>query len=46
MNIWFKSVKEYYNMGLYTKENVAVFVKARFINENEYKQITGEDYAE
>lgn len=46
MNIWFKSVKEYYGMGLYTKDNVKVFVKAKFISADEYKLITGEEYAE
>lgn len=41
----FKIVKRYYDKGYYTKENVATFVKARKITAEEYKEITGEDYA-
>ena len=41
----FKIVKRYYDKGYYTKENVATFVKAGKITPEEYKEITGEDYA-
>lgn len=46
MSIWFRSVKKYYEMGLYTKDNVKVFVRAKFINADEYKIITGDEYVE
>lgn len=42
----FKIVKRYYDKGIYTKENVAVFVKAGKITTNEYEQIVGETYEE
>ena len=44
MGVWFNSVKRYYDMGLYTKEQVGVFVKAVMISDSEYKAITGEEY--
>lgn len=44
--MWFVSVKNYYDMGLYTKDNVKVFVKAAMITEADYKTITGDKYAE
>lgn len=37
-------VKEFYNNGWYTKENVATFVEAGFITADDYKDITGEAY--
>lgn len=43
--MWFASVDRYYKMGLYTKDNVKVFVKANMITEADYKSITGEKYA-
>ena len=43
--MWFASVKNYYDMGLYTKDNVKVFVKAKMITEADYTTITGEAYA-
>lgn len=46
MSIWFNSVKRYYEMGFYTKENVGTFVKANMITSTEFKAITGEEYAE
>ena len=42
----YKIVKRYYDKGIYSKEDVAVFVKAGKITEEEYKSITGEEYAE
>lgn len=42
----FKIVKRYYEKGIYTKENVAVFVKAGKITAEQYEQITGDTYAE
>lgn len=40
----FKIVKRYFDLGIYSTENVAVFVKAEKITSDEYKTITGEDY--
>lgn len=37
-------IKQYYEMGLYTKDDVKVFVPS-MITSDEYKEITGEDYA-
>lgn len=42
--MWFNSVKRYYDMGLYTKENVALFVRANMIAKEDYKIITGDEY--
>lgn len=39
------SVKRYYDMGKYSDEQVKVFVKAGWITEEQYKEITGEEYA-
>lgn len=40
----FRIVKRYYDRGLYTKQNVAVFVRAGKITPEEYTQITGDVY--
>lgn len=42
----FKIVKRYYDKGYYTKEDVAVFVRAGKITAEQYEQITGEVYEE
>ena len=42
----FKIVKRYYDRGIYDKDDVAVFVKAGKLTADEYKEITGEEYAE
>lgn len=42
--MWYNSVKEYYDMGFYTNDNVKVFVVANMITPEDYKKITGEDY--
>ena len=42
----FKIVKRYYDKGIYSKEDVATFVKAGKITAEQYKEITGEDYTE
>lgn len=42
----YKIVKRYYDKGIYTKENVAVFVKAGKITTEQYEEITGEAYKE
>lgn len=42
----FSIVKRYYNLGFYNEDKVAVFVRAGQLSEDEYKQITGEEYSE
>lgn len=37
-------VEKYYKQGLYTNDNMKVFVKACYITADDYKTITGEDY--
>lgn len=44
--MWASIVGNYYNLGLYTKDNVKVFVKAGWISDIDYKTITGEAYEE
>ncbi len=41
----FNIVKRYYNSGIYNKEDVAKFVRARKITEKQYEEITAEKYA-
>lgn len=41
---WFETVKNFYDSGLYTKEQVAVFVVKGKITHVQYEQITGEEY--
>ena len=41
----YKIVKRYYDKGIYSAVDVATFVKAGKLTPEEYKQITGEDYA-
>ncbi len=41
---WFEKIERYYKNGLYTNEQVKVFVQAGKITEIEYKEITSEDY--
>lgn len=42
----FKIVKRFYDKGYYSKEDVAVFVRAGKITAEQYEQITGEVYEE
>lgn len=39
-----KTIKKFYDKGIYTKENVAEFVEAGLIIASEYQVITGEEY--
>lgn len=41
---WFEKIERYYNNGRYTNKEVKKFVKLNKITEEEYKEITGEDY--
>lgn len=40
----YDTIKNYYDKKLYTNNDLKVFVKAKWITEIEYKQITGQDY--
>lgn len=42
----YNSIKRYYDMGKYTLEQMKVFVKAKWIEEEQFKEITKEDYSE
>lgn len=42
----YKIVKRYYDKGIYSAEDVKVFVKAGKITADQYKDIVGTDYAE
>lgn len=42
----YKIVKRYYDKGIYSKENVATFVRAGKITVEQYKEITGDTYEE
>ena len=46
MSIYYKTVKRYYDKGLYTKDDVAVFVRTGKITKEEYTLITGLPYPE
>lgn len=46
MSRLFKTVKRYYDKGIYTKEDVAQFVVAGKLTAEEYELITGEPYEE
>ena len=42
----YAKIKKFYNLGLYTKENVAKFVEKGIITAEQYEEITGEAYDE
>lgn len=46
MSRLYKTVKRYYDSGIYSKEDVARFVEAGRLTAEEYKLITGDDYEE
>jgi uncharacterized XkdX family phage protein len=37
-------IKEYYNLKLYTSDDIKIFVKVKWITVDEYKTITNVDY--
>ena len=41
---WFERIKNYYDKGLWTKEQVKVSVEKGKITAIEYKEIVGENY--
>lgn len=42
--MWATIISNYFKMGLYTVDNVKVFVAAKWITTEQHKTITGEDY--
>jgi len=42
---WYTIVRRHYDAGRYTNNDVKVFVQAGKITPEQYKQITGEEYA-
>ena len=42
----FNIVKRYYDKGIYSKDDVAVFVRAGRLTAEEYEFITGEEYVQ
>ena len=40
----FAIAKRYYDKGIYSNEDIKVFVRAGKLNEAQYKEITKEDY--
>ncbi len=40
----FDSIKRYYDMGKYTNEQIKIFVRAKWITEEEFEEITEEEY--
>lgn len=41
----FEKIKRFYDMGLYNKAQVALFVKKGVITPSQYEEIVGEPYA-
>jgi uncharacterized XkdX family phage protein len=41
---WFKVVKEYYDAGFYTVDQVKVFVQKDKITAVQFQEITGQEY--
>jgi len=42
----YKFIKEYFDLKLYTSEDVKIFVKVNWITTDEYKTITNIDYVQ
>lgn len=41
---WFEKIKKYYDKGIYSDEDVRIFVAAEKITEEQFKEITNTDY--
>ncbi|WP_195264099.1 XkdX family protein [Clostridium sp. 1001275B_160808_H3] len=41
---WFEKIKRYYDLKCYDDEDIKIFVQAKKINEEQYAEITGEEY--
>lgn len=42
--MWASIIGNYFKLGLYTAEQVRIFVQAAWITAADYKQITGTEY--
>lgn len=42
--MWATIIGSYFKLGLYTADDVKVFVTAKWISSDDYKTITGADY--
>ncbi|QAS52365.1 XkdX family protein [Halobacillus litoralis] len=43
--MYFNAIRTYYQMGLYDKSDVGDFVEYEWLTEEQYQDITGEEYA-
>lgn len=41
---WYNIIKRYYDKGIYTKEDVGMFVQYEKITATQYEEIIGEPY--
>lgn len=41
---WFEKIKRYYDLKCYDYEDLKIFVQAKKINEEQYAEITDEEY--
>lgn len=41
---WFEKIKRYYDLKCYDYEDIKIFVQAKKINEEQYAEITDEEY--
>ena len=44
MDIFNELIKQYYKAGLYTIDDLPLFVQVGYISKDDYKQLTGKDY--
>ncbi|MBO3444003.1 XkdX family protein [Clostridium sp. CCUG 7971] len=42
--MWFETIEGYYNEKIYDNSDMKIFVTAKMITTEEYKEITNEDY--
>lgn len=38
-NFWYELIKEYYNMDLYTDEDLDIFVRSKYITEEQKQEM-------
>lgn len=43
---WFDMIERYYELKIYSDEDIKIFVQAGRITEDEFKKITGSEYTE
>ena len=39
-------IKEYYGLGLFTNDDMKLFVKVGWLTSEQYKEVTGSDYVQ